>query len=150
MLAGKALNQLGLSKKHAAKPVSKLLKSAMANAVHNDNVDASTLVVKRAFVDGGPILYRWMPRAFGRASKIRKRTSHITLILEGEAKEAAAKSKKKESKDTSDKEKTKKEATTDQKEEKPKTEKKSTKKPAAKKTTAKKKTAPKKKTEDKK
>ncbi len=80
----KALNQLQFSKKHAARPVRKLIESAVANAVHNDQIDSSTLVVKIAFVDGGAILYRWMPRAFGRATKIRKRTSHITIILEGD------------------------------------------------------------------
>jgi len=80
----KALHQLQFSKRAAARPVRKLIESAVANAAHNDQMDPSTLVVKTAFVDGGAILYRWMPRAFGRATKIRKRTSHITVILEGD------------------------------------------------------------------
>lgn len=67
----------------AVLPVKKLLQSAVANATHNHNMDESTVMIKEAYVDSGPIMYRWMPRAFGRASKIRKRTSHITLVLEG-------------------------------------------------------------------
>jgi len=87
MKVKEAIAQLELSTKHASLPVIKLLKSAIANATHNDNVKENSLIVKQAFVDGGPILYRWMPRAFGRAAKIKKRTSHITIILEGDADE---------------------------------------------------------------
>ncbi len=76
--------QLELSKKHAARALIKLLDSALANAVHNHNVDAKTAVLKVATVDGGPTLHRWTPRAFGRASRINKRTSHITLTIEGD------------------------------------------------------------------
>jgi len=90
-----ALMQLKFSKKQAAVPVMKLLRSAVANAEHNANIDINTLVVKESYVDGGPILYRWMPRAFGRAGKIRKRTSHITIVLEGDEK-AVKKAKKAE------------------------------------------------------
>ncbi len=82
-----ALLQLEFSIKHAAKPVLKLLKSAIANAVHNHNIDESTLVIEKITVDGGPTLHRFTPRAMGRAFKIRKRTSHITLVLAGEASE---------------------------------------------------------------
>lgn len=128
-----ALAQLDMSAKHASRPVKKLLESAIANATHNDNADASTLVVKTATVDGGPILYRWMPRAFGRASKIKKRTSHITLILEGEQKETSAKPLE-----------TKNDASSKKEEAKKTTTEKATKKTSAKKTT------PKKKAEDKK
>lgn len=85
--ADAALDQLYFSQKDAGKPVAKLLKSAIANAKHNHNIDESTLVVKTAFVDGGAMQYRWMPRAMGRATPIRKRTSHITLLLEGDAPE---------------------------------------------------------------
>ncbi|MBT3418716.1 MAG: 50S ribosomal protein L22 [Candidatus Magasanikbacteria bacterium] len=84
MEADKALLQLQFSQKAAARPIKKLLESVIANAVHNHSVEKNSLVVKTAFVDGGPILYRWRPRAFGRASKIRKRTSHVTLIVEGD------------------------------------------------------------------
>lgn len=75
---------LKASPKQAARPVLKLLQSAVANALHNDKAQLETLTVHTAFVDGGPILYRWMPKAHGRATKIRKRTSHITIVLEGE------------------------------------------------------------------
>ncbi|PIR76091.1 MAG: 50S ribosomal protein L22 [Candidatus Magasanikbacteria bacterium CG10_big_fil_rev_8_21_14_0_10_42_10] len=89
-----ALMQLKFSKKQAAVPVIKLLRSAVANAEHNANIDIDTLIIKESYVDGGPISYRWMPRAFGRAGKIRKRTSHVTLVLEGEEKNKKAVTKK--------------------------------------------------------
>lgn len=79
-----AETQLFFSKKVAAKPLLKLLKSAKANAEHNDHIKVDTLVVKSAIVNGGPIAYRSIPRAFGRASPIRKRTAHITLTLTGD------------------------------------------------------------------
>lgn len=82
---GEAISQLTLTKKHAARPVQKLIESAVANARHNHNMAEETLVVKAAFVDEGKTLYRWMPRAFGRATPIRKRTSHITVVIEGDA-----------------------------------------------------------------
>jgi large subunit ribosomal protein L22 len=66
----------------ASEPVGKVLKSAMANAQNNQNVDPTTLYVAEAFVDEGPTMKRIRPRAQGRAFAIRKRTSHITLILE--------------------------------------------------------------------
>lgn len=86
-----ALVQLQHSKKHVAVSVKKLLESAIANATHNHNMDYQSLVVKVAYVDEGKTLYRWMPRAMGRATPLRKRTSHITLVLEGTVNEAAAK-----------------------------------------------------------
>lgn len=91
-----AVAQLENSQKDAARPVLKLLKSAVANAIHNDDMDEKTLVVKTTFVDKGPMLKRWMPRAMGRASAIHKHTSHITIILEGEVKEGKKKTKKEE------------------------------------------------------
>lgn len=66
----------------ASEPVGKVLKSAMANAQNNQNVDPATLYVAEAFVDEGPTMKRIRPRAQGRAYAILKRTSHITLILE--------------------------------------------------------------------
>jgi len=84
MNAKEAEVQLQFLNKKASAPVLKLLRSAMANAVQNSALKKESLVVSSAFVDGGPILYRWMPRAFGRASHIRKRTSHITIVLSGE------------------------------------------------------------------
>jgi len=82
MDAGDALAQLAFFRKAAAKPVSKLIRSAMANAEHNFKLDAGTLYVKKIFADAGPVLHRWRARAFGRAAPIRKRGAHITVVLE--------------------------------------------------------------------
>ena len=65
----------------ASEPLYKLLKSAMANADHNFGMDANNLYVKTCFVSPGPTLKRIMPRAQGRAYRILKRTSHITLSV---------------------------------------------------------------------
>lgn len=67
--------------KLAAEPVLKLLRSAIANAEHNFHLKKEDLVVKTITADGGPTLSRSRPRAFGRAAPIRKRTTHINLIL---------------------------------------------------------------------
>lgn len=85
-----AIQQLQVSIKQAAKPVLKLLQSAMANAKHNHGAEGD-LTIKTIFVDGGTVLKRWMPRAMGRATPVKKRTSHITIILEGENKEKKSK-----------------------------------------------------------
>ena len=77
-----ALSILGFTRKKAALPVQKLLKSAVANAAENDGIsDVDTLVIDRIMVDEGPTLKRFMPRARGRATPIRKRTSHIRIIM---------------------------------------------------------------------
>ena len=76
-----ALNVLTFSPKSAAKPVNKLLRSAVANADSRGGYNLDRLVVETAVVDEGPTWRRWLPRAMGRATRIRKRTSHITLIL---------------------------------------------------------------------
>ena len=73
---------LGLSNLGAATPVRKVLDSAVANAENTGGVVPENLVVTRAFVDEGPTLRRWRPRALGRATPVRKRTSHITVIVE--------------------------------------------------------------------
>ena len=78
----RAQTQLKFMKKSASEPVLKLLNSAIANAQHNFQVDASSLVIKTITADGGPVLRRWMPRAFGKATPIRKPTTHISIILE--------------------------------------------------------------------
>ena len=88
-----AIVQLEQSRRTAARPLLKLLQSAIANAKHNHESDESSLMVKHITVDGGPILYRWMPRAMGRATPIRKRTAHIVLTLIGEVKEKKAEKK---------------------------------------------------------
>jgi len=67
--------------KAATEYLQKLLKSAMANAENNHNMDVSRLYVAECFVCPGPILKRIRPRAQGRAFRIEKRTSHVTLVL---------------------------------------------------------------------
>ena len=68
-------------------PVGKVLASAIANAEHAKHLDASTLVVSRAWVDEGPTLKRFRPRALGRGYRINKRTSHITVVVSDDRKE---------------------------------------------------------------
>jgi large subunit ribosomal protein L22 len=65
----------------ASKTIEKALNSAVANAEQQPGVVAQNLIVDRAWVDEGPTLKRWRPRAYGRATKIFKRTSHITLVV---------------------------------------------------------------------
>ena len=67
--------------REAAAVVGKVLASAVANAVHNDGLDAEELFVSACYADEGSTLKRWRPRARGRATRIRKRTSHITIIV---------------------------------------------------------------------
>ncbi len=67
--------------REAATVVGKVLASAVANAVHNDGLDAEELYVSACYADEGSTLKRWRPRARGRATRIRKRTSHITIIV---------------------------------------------------------------------
>jgi len=76
-----ALNILTFSPKAAARPLGKLLKSAVANADQKGGMDLDKLVVKTAFVDEGSTWRRWLPRAQGRATRIHKRTSHVTIVL---------------------------------------------------------------------
>jgi len=86
--------QLKFASKAASRPVLKVIQSARANAEHNFKLAPETLFVKTIMVDGGPVLHRWTPRAFGRATPIRKRTSHITVILDERIKEGAPKAVK--------------------------------------------------------
>lgn len=85
MVRGKAVPQaldiLEFSNKWASEPVSKLLKSAVANASHNFNLQKENLFVKTIRVNQGPMLKRWTPKAFGRAGAIQKKMSHIELVL---------------------------------------------------------------------
>lgn len=79
--ADKAMAILKYTPKAACEPLEKLLKSAMANAENNNNMDVSHLYVDTCYVCPGPMLKRIRPRAHGRAYRINKRTSHITLVL---------------------------------------------------------------------
>ncbi|HVM13296.1 MAG TPA: 50S ribosomal protein L22 [Egibacteraceae bacterium] len=72
---------LELSPKAISGQVLKTLNSAVANAEHNNGMDADDLIVSQAVVDEGPTLKRYQPRAMGRAYQIRKRTSHITITV---------------------------------------------------------------------
>ena len=81
MQAGDAQDVLRFAPQAASEPVGKVLASAIANATNNHGMDARDLVVSEAFVDEGPTLKRIRPRAQGRAFRVGKRTSHITVIL---------------------------------------------------------------------
>ena len=76
-----ALNILRFTPQPSARLVAKLLSSAVANAEQKGVSDVDRLYVKSIFVDGGSVLKRFLPRAMGRASKIRKPTSHISVVL---------------------------------------------------------------------
>ncbi|WP_431810846.1 50S ribosomal protein L22 [Lysinibacillus capsici] len=78
---GEAVAILRHTPKAASPVVEKVLKSAVANAEHNYDLDINSLVISEVFVDEGPTLKRFRPRAQGRASAINKRTSHITLVV---------------------------------------------------------------------
>ena len=76
-----AADLLRFVERDAAIAVEKLLNSAVANAVNNDGLDAEELYVSACFVDEGPTAKRWRPRARGRATRIRKRSCHITIVV---------------------------------------------------------------------
>lgn len=92
--ATKALDMLEFYPKKAAAFISKTLNSAIANAEHNNNLRRENLIIKEAVVGEGPTLKRSQPKARGSAGPIRKRTSHIRIIL-AEAEEVAPKKSKK-------------------------------------------------------
>jgi large subunit ribosomal protein L22 len=77
-----ALEQLRFSSKNAAVPLIKVINSAVANAVHNFNLNKEDLYIKTLTIDGGPVYKRYAPRAQGGAFVERKRTSHINVVLE--------------------------------------------------------------------
>ena len=77
-----ALNILTFTKKAAAKIIIKLLKSAIANATQKKHIDVDRLYIKKIAVDQGPTMKRYQPRALGRATTIRKRSSHISIVLD--------------------------------------------------------------------
>lgn len=78
---GEAIAILRNTPKGASPVVEKLLNSAIANAEHNYEMDVNKLVISEAFVDEGVTLKRFRPRAMGRASRINKRSSHITIVV---------------------------------------------------------------------
>ena len=82
MHAGEAQAVLQFAPQAASEPIGKVLASAVANAANNLNLDPATLYVSQAFVDEGPTMKRFRPRAQGRAYRIKKRTSHITVVVE--------------------------------------------------------------------
>lgn len=77
----RAIWQLTFNKKAASKSLLKILNSAIANAKENFDIETNNLKVTELTVDGGPALKRWLPRAHGRATPLRKETSHIKLVI---------------------------------------------------------------------
>lgn len=81
-MVSEALNILSLTQKKSAKIIEKVLKSAISNAEENHKAkDTDSFIVKSIIVDGGPMWKRFMPRAKGSVTTIRKRTSHISLVI---------------------------------------------------------------------
>ncbi len=93
-----SLMALKFLRKDAAEPVGKLIESAAANAEHNFKLKRADLYIKRIMANEGPVLRRWMPRAHGRATPIRKRSCHITVVLDETADQVAPTVKGKKSK----------------------------------------------------
>ena len=77
-----ALGILKLTPNHSADVIAKVVKSAMANATHNYQLNEDNLYIKECYANEGVTLKRWMPRAKGSASQILKRTSHITVVVD--------------------------------------------------------------------
>jgi large subunit ribosomal protein L22 len=84
-----ALDILRFDVHAASEPIYKVVASAVANAENNKDLDRRDLVISQAYVDEGPTLKRFRPRAQGRAYRIRKRTSHITVVVEAQVAETA-------------------------------------------------------------
>ena len=139
---------LQLTQRGPSPTVAKVLESAVANAEHNRELPGDDLIVTRAWVDEGPTLKRFRPRAMGRASRVRKRTCHISIVvgrpeeLAAELRQTASERKSTTAKKTTSKKTTAKKTTAKKTQAKKTTAKKTTaKKTTAKKTTAKKTTA---------
>ena len=90
MSAVQALDVLRFDVHAASEPIRKVLASAIANAEHNQSLQRDDLYVAQAYVDEGPTLKRFRPRAQGRAYRIRKRTSHITVVVQSVLADSAA------------------------------------------------------------
>ena len=82
MRAEEAVGVLKFAPQAASEPVLKVIESAVANAEHNERLDPATLWIREAYVDEGPTLKRFRPRALGRAYRVRKRTNHITVVVD--------------------------------------------------------------------
>lgn len=93
-----AETQLKFAVKEAKEPMMKLLRSAVANAENNFNLKKENLFVKTVYVNEGPVLKRFTPKAFGRAGAILKRMCHITIMLDERVKNTEKKEKKEEKK----------------------------------------------------
>ena len=91
----KAIGMLNYDLRKTAEPMVKLLKSAVANAQNNHKMKGDDLIVEEITVGAGPTLKRWMPRAYGRASQILKRTSRIRVVLGQKASEKSEEVKNK-------------------------------------------------------
>src|SRR3954464_9183568 len=100
MPAHEALQTLRFSPQEVSADVYKVVASAVANAEHNVRLDAETLYIRDAYVDEGPTFKRFRPRAQGRAYRIRKRTSHITVVVEARPEVPEAPAAKKTAKTT--------------------------------------------------
>jgi len=131
-----ARQMLAFTQRGATLPVRKVLESAIANAEHNRSLAADELFIARAWVDEGPTLRRFRPRAMGRATRINKRTCHISVVVGRPEEEAPVEPRRKTTRRKATAKKT-----TARKATKKTTARKSTKKTTAKKTTAKKTTA---------
>ena len=94
MQVDRALDQLSVLPKASTQPITKLLKSAIANAENNFQLAHQDLMIKTIVANEGPKLKRYRPRAFGRAAEILKRMSHVTIVLEDKAKTTAPKKTK--------------------------------------------------------
>jgi len=79
---GEALSILRMQRRKAAQMLTKVLGSAIANAAENDKADADKLVVTQVAIDGGAVQKRWLSRSMGRANRIIKRTSHVTVVVD--------------------------------------------------------------------
>jgi large subunit ribosomal protein L22 len=92
--AKEALTVLKFAPQAASEPVYKVVASAIANAENNERLDPDSLLISEAYVDEGPTLRRFRPRAQGRAYRIRKRTCHITVVVESVQAPAVAPAKR--------------------------------------------------------
>ncbi len=79
-----AMNLLAFAPQKGASLLKKVIQSAVANVEQNTSMDVDGLYIKRVYADEGPMLKRFRPRALGRATRIRKRTSHLTVVLDEE------------------------------------------------------------------